>query len=297
MIKKGIIMEYNNKEAVLFTDSGEFIKFKTNEKLTVGQEYVYKQSTNFKPFLMAASLFIAVILTSFITMYNQVYASMTVTINPQFKIDINRFNRIIRVTPLNKDGEKIAKLIKIKNKKIDDGLLLIVNKAKEEKYITNAYYNKNPKAIKIEINNQNITLAKFTAEMQKQKINIEKINFKLQKLEEKQNKKQEIQETIEKQNKDIKNKLNQNKIDDNSTNNEKINSKTETIELPNQSKDEVKNNNENSNENVKEDNKINFKKNIKKEDSTPSSNESNEESEKKKIKRRNSSNWWKDLKS
>lgn len=50
MIKKGIIMEYSNKEAVMFTDSGEFIKFKTNERLSVGQEYVYKKSTNFKPF-------------------------------------------------------------------------------------------------------------------------------------------------------------------------------------------------------------------------------------------------------
>lgn len=284
-------MEYSNKEAVMFTDSGEFIKFKTNERLSVGQEYVYKKSTNFKPFLMAASLFIAVLLTTFISMYNQVYASMTVTINPQFRIDINRFNRIIRVTPLNKDGEKIVKLVNVKNKKIDDGLLLIVKKAKEEKYITNEYYNNKSKYLKIETNNQNITLAKFTAEMQKQKINFEKIDSKLQKFEEKQNRKEEIKETIEKNNKSNKNELNQNNNNDNSTNNKNIDKKPENEKLPNLYKNEIKNNTDKSNENSKNENKLNFKKNIKKDDSTPSSNEAkNDESNKKKSKTKNNSN-------
>lgn len=283
MIKKGIIMEHNNHIAVMFTESGEFIKFKTTEKLTIGQEYVYKKSTNFKPFLMAASLFIVVLLTTFISMYNQVYASMTVTINPQFKIDINRFNRIIRVTPLNNDAKKIIKNIKIKNKKIDDGLLLIVNKAKDEKYITNAYYNNSSKAIKIETNNPNISLIKFTTEMKKQKINIENVYLKLQKLQEKQRQREEFKDKIETKKQEIKDNLNQ-KRDKETT------SKIKNNALPNPPKNKPQNSNEKANENNKSNNIVNHKKNDKNNFTVPKFKNINRKIIEDKIKVKNNTN-------
>jgi len=210
MIKKGIIVEVNDKEAILLTQTGEFLKFKSNESLQIGQEYTYKY-TNFKPFLIAASLLLCIFLGSFITLYNQVYASITVTINPQFKIDINRFNRIIRVVPLNKDAEDVLSSVKLKNKNIDDGLILIVKKAKEKKYITDEYYNNKTKKINIEINKGDVKLNKFTAEMKSQKLNFEKVYAKLQKIQDRAIRRELIKEKLKEKDKQIEN---QNPYDD-----------------------------------------------------------------------------------
>lgn len=200
MIKKGIIVEVDGKEAILFTQTGEFIKFKSNERLQIGQEYSYKK-TDFKPFLIAASLILCILLGSFLTMYNQVYASMIVTINPQFKIDINRFNRIINVVPLNKDAENILSSVKIKNKNINDGLILIVKKAKEKKYITDEYYNNKSKKINIEIDKGDVKLNKFLDEMKNQKLNFEKVYSKVQKVQDKANRRELIKEKLQEKDK------------------------------------------------------------------------------------------------
>ncbi|WP_443110719.1 anti-sigma factor domain-containing protein [Caloramator sp. mosi_1] len=124
------MVEVNGKDAVLFTQTGEFIKFRSKEKVEIGQEYTYKK-TDLKPLLIAASLLLCILLGSFVTIYNQVYASITVTINPQFKIDVNRFNRIINVVPLNKDAENILASVKLRNKNVDDGLILVIKKPKK----------------------------------------------------------------------------------------------------------------------------------------------------------------------
>ncbi|CDF57600.1 anti-sigma factor domain-containing protein [Thermobrachium celere] len=185
MIKKGIVVEVNNNEAVLFTQTGEFIKFKSKEKLQIGQEYTYT-SINLKPFLIAASLIICILFGSFLTVYNQVYASIVITINPKIKIDINKFNRIIKIIPLNKDGEEITSSIKLKNKNINDGLILIINKAKEKKYITDEYYNNKSKKINIQIDKEDIKLNKFISELKKQNINFVKVYDKVQNTQDKQ---------------------------------------------------------------------------------------------------------------
>lgn len=175
MIKKGIIMDYNGKEAVLLTQSGEFLKIKPKYKVEIGQEYTHEEFLYKKQLLIAASFLICALLSIFTFMYNQVYASLLVTINPQFKIDINKFQRIIRVIPLNEDAEKILKKVNLKNKNIDDGLIMIVNKAKDEKFISNEYYNKT-KAIRIIVDGKGVKLTKFANEMKKQRLNFERID-------------------------------------------------------------------------------------------------------------------------
>jgi hypothetical protein len=243
MIKKGIIVEVNGREAVLFTQTGEFLKFKSNESLQIGQEYTYK-NLDLKPFLIAASLLLCILLGSFITMYSQVYASMTVTINPQFRIDVNRFNRIIKVVPLNKDAEDVLSSVKLKNKNIDDGLILIVKKAKEKKYITDEYYNNKTKKINIEIDKGDVKLNKFTSEMKNQKLNFEKVYAKLQKIQDRANKRELIKEKLKEKDKQIENqnpKDEKNKIDNKEDLKENNKENKVREEIKNRIKENIKN--------------------------------------------------------
>lgn len=173
-------MDYDGKNAVLFTESGEFINIKTKEKLSIGQEYVYKSKGKIlsKQFLIAASIILVVFLSFFYNLYYTVYASVTVSINPEIRLDINRFDRIINVVPLNEDAKKLLSEAKVKNKKLDSGLIIIVNKAKEKKYINNEYYEGNPKAIKLLVNGKKINLTKFYKEIKKQKLNLNTLDIK-----------------------------------------------------------------------------------------------------------------------
>ncbi|QCX33213.1 anti-sigma factor domain-containing protein [Caloramator sp. E03] len=180
MIKKGIVMDYDGKNAVLFTESGEFISIKTKEKLSIGQEYVYKTKGKIIPkqFLIAASIILVLFLSFFYNLYYTVYASVTVSINPEIRLDINRFDRIINAVPLNEDAKKLLSEAKVKYKKLDNGLIIIVNKAKEKKYINSEYYEGNPKSIKLLVDGKNINLTKFYKEIKKQKLNLNTLDIK-----------------------------------------------------------------------------------------------------------------------
>lgn len=173
-------MDYDGKNAVLLTESGEFISIKTKEKLSVGQEYVYKSKVKIIPkqFLIAASVILVLFLSLFYNLYYTVYASVTVSINPEIRLDINRFDRIINVVPLNEDAKNLLSEAKVKYKKLDNGLILIVNKAKEKKYINNEYYEGNPKSIKLLVDGKNINLTKFYKEIKKQKLNLNTLDIK-----------------------------------------------------------------------------------------------------------------------
>ena len=98
---------------------------------------------------MAASLLIIFICSIFIKTYNAPVSSVTIKINPSIKLQANRWNKIINVTPLNKDGTNLLKNLNLKNKGLEKGINLILEEAKKENYINNDYKNSS-KAISID---------------------------------------------------------------------------------------------------------------------------------------------------
>ncbi|WP_049041545.1 anti-sigma-I factor RsgI family protein, partial [Clostridium sporogenes] len=85
----------------------------------------------------------------FIKTYNAPVSSVTIKINPSIKLQANRWNKIINVTPLNKDGTNLLKNLNLKNKGLEKGINLILEEAKKENYINNDYKNSS-KAISID---------------------------------------------------------------------------------------------------------------------------------------------------
>ncbi|EJO5346954.1 anti-sigma factor domain-containing protein [Clostridium botulinum] len=150
MNKKGIVMEVHKNKVGILTSSGEFI-YVVNSTISpnLGEIYESKEikltpSTykNIKKFsIMAASLLIIFICSIFIKTYNTPVSSVTIKINPAIKLQANRWNKVIQVTPLNKDGNNLLKEIKLKNNSLEKGIDLILEEAKKEDYINNDYIN------------------------------------------------------------------------------------------------------------------------------------------------------------
>ncbi|MCW6108074.1 anti-sigma factor domain-containing protein [Clostridium sporogenes] len=128
MNKKGIVMEIHKNKIGILTSSGEFI-YVANSTVSPNLGEIYESEEiklkssaykNIKKFsLMAASLLIIFICSIFIKTYNAPVSSVTIKINPSIKLQANRWNKIINVTPLNKDGTNLLKNLNLKNKGLE----------------------------------------------------------------------------------------------------------------------------------------------------------------------------------
>ncbi|WP_055665631.1 anti-sigma-I factor RsgI family protein [Desnuesiella massiliensis] len=182
MTKTGIVMEINDSNIGILTPSGEFAYVKRNSKsVTMGELYseeifngTKKKSINVKRlFLMAASFLLLVFLSSGIFLYNEPVSAVTIDINPSVELYVNRWNKIVKVVPLNDDGKNLVNELNIKNLDISNGIEKIYEKCKSENYITEDY--KKDKAINIQVSNlknHQLDLSKVEKKIEDDGINI-----------------------------------------------------------------------------------------------------------------------------
>lgn len=154
MIKSGIVMEIQSDKLCLMTNSGEFVKIKfKGERPELGQIYTGEEEVKM-PFyrfpVIAASIAIMMFCSTMAYAYYTPVASIRVKINPYVELKINRFARIIKVIPLNKDGTVLISSLNLKNKTLENGLHMLMDEATKENFI-NKEYKKNHKEINITI--------------------------------------------------------------------------------------------------------------------------------------------------
>jgi Anti-sigma factor N-terminus len=123
-VKKGIVMEVHDDYVTMLTPEGEFVRT-PNQKgnYEIGEEidffpqrdygHVKKKMVFFRldqikvAFVSVAALILLII--SFLPYYssNQVYAYMSIDINPSIELGVNRNLQVIKTKALNEEGKKI----------------------------------------------------------------------------------------------------------------------------------------------------------------------------------------------
>jgi hypothetical protein len=143
MTKSGIVLESNKKMASIMTSDGQFIKIKVKNAIPQkGEIYsgeVYVSVPIYKRSLIAALLSFFLVFSGGLYTYYTPAAELTISINPSVKLTVNRWNRIIKYSPANEDGEKILTSIKLSNKTLDEGLNLIIDQSKVDNFINDEY--------------------------------------------------------------------------------------------------------------------------------------------------------------
>lgn len=265
--KTGIVMEIKNKKACIMTPGGEFLEVKIKGTVpAIGSAYTSSQ-VNKIPFYKYAA--VAASLVVFISTGGIAYAYYTpttsVTLDTSLELKLNRWNKIIKTSPLNKTGEKLLNSLNVKNKNINDGLNLLIEK----------YENKQGK-ISLDITsekNKDLDLSNFKDSSKEKKLDVQ-INYnksnstkphKTDIIEDNGKKVDSLDVKIEKDNSNINstspglpnkdeikngvpnNSYNENKINNNS-HNKVSNDKDLDNNLKNNSKDELKVNLKNSTE-------------------------------------------------
>lgn len=121
-MRKGIIMDMNERFLTLLTPDGEFLQISRQKQFyEIGQEIPIpvqeKQITSIYPFfntikgksLVAATVAAVFALITFIPFnQNEVYAYMSIDVNPSIELGVNEDLEVIEVIPYNDSGEKIV---------------------------------------------------------------------------------------------------------------------------------------------------------------------------------------------
>lgn len=145
-IVKGIIMEISDKNVVLMTADGEFLRVKKpptaialGDEITAAVSSKTTAYTHKKHMMKYASIaaLILVLLIPFVY-FKQVYATVAyinVDINPSIEIGINRYNKVSETRALNDDGRRLLDGMNLNGLDIENALDSVIDKAKESGYI------------------------------------------------------------------------------------------------------------------------------------------------------------------
>ncbi len=153
-MKKGIVMEINNDHLIMMTPEGEFLKGKKieNYHYTVGVEHSFQpfvaeksvRSSFLKGFKLhvrplvtyaIALLLIFTLLPSFL-FQDEVYAYVSIDINPSFELSIDQEQEVVDIEAYNKDAERLLnELSDWKKKPIDVVTIMIIENSEKLGYL------------------------------------------------------------------------------------------------------------------------------------------------------------------
>ncbi|MGM0844367.1 MAG: anti-sigma-I factor RsgI family protein [Bacillota bacterium] len=129
-MKKGIVMEVKPNAIIMMTPEGEFISTKkqASVRYEIGEELTFypgmieeststifqrlRQKSSVKPVLSsAAALLMLLFIFLPIIKEPEVYAYVSVDINPSFELSIDQDHQVVDIKPFNKEAENLLKVI------------------------------------------------------------------------------------------------------------------------------------------------------------------------------------------
>ena len=143
---KYMVMECHPGYAVVLSDDGNFLKV-ANMHYEVGQtvadviEMQYplpekKKKSGWIYTIAATAACLALIITSVFRMgHGTAYASVYMRINPEVRIDVTRDDLVVGLDGVNEDGEKLADNYNFTEKKLDQVMDELVDKAADQGYL------------------------------------------------------------------------------------------------------------------------------------------------------------------
>lgn len=145
---KGIVVEQNDKYAVILDKNGGFVKVKNRENYRIGHEIDIESKVlnfNFKTISKVASIAAAFALICGVSVgayaYNTPYNYVSVDINPSMEFAVNIFDRVLEVKGINSDGEDLLKYKSYKNLKINEAIVNCIEEAVEEGFLGESDHN------------------------------------------------------------------------------------------------------------------------------------------------------------
>jgi len=163
MKKSGKVMNVKGSKVYILTPEDEFAIVKINSNPPVkGEVYtgyeLYEMNKGLK-FLIFFAMVIGLSLCIYFIKYTKTTTSYIVSMNAEFKIKVNKDNKIVEIKGLNSKGTSVLNASSFFNKNYNDTLIRLYNICTAKDYFSNEYLSKNPYiVIYIDGHSKNITL-------------------------------------------------------------------------------------------------------------------------------------------
>lgn len=134
----GIVVGKNKRNAIVITSLGEFKKVKLNEEVSKGEEVKAKEKKSLKDYRIYISIitvFSLIFVLSIIYKYNNVVSTIVVETTSTIKLEVNGFNRILRVSSPTEKGKILIDETSILDNTIDKAIYKIIEYANENEMV------------------------------------------------------------------------------------------------------------------------------------------------------------------
>lgn len=139
-IYTGVILRSVKNSCIILTPYGDFVKIKPNENSLLQPGCVctgaLKRDIHFYKYPIITILFFTVIMilvSAYI--YLRPFRTILIQANSTIKLEVNTWNRVIRVTPLSSYGKKIVESLDLFNASLDNGVYMVLKEAKDKSII------------------------------------------------------------------------------------------------------------------------------------------------------------------
>lgn len=143
---KGSILQLKEKQAIIMTDTCNFIKVKRRPDMFVGQQITFgkmdiyqSKKLRLKAVSLIASVFILTLCTIFyMQVFNPtaVYAYIDVDINPSLEFSIDRNSEVVSVSTLNQDAASLIRDLDLVGLPIKEAIVKVVEASKTQGFIS-----------------------------------------------------------------------------------------------------------------------------------------------------------------
>ena len=151
MKKSGKVMNVKGSKVYILTPEDEFAIVKINSippikgEIYTGYEF-YEMHKGLK-FFIFFTLIIGLALSIYFLKYTKTSTAFIINMNAEFKINVNKDNKIVEIEGLNAKGRSILNTSSFFNKNYGDTLIRLYNICTAKDYFSNEYLSKNPYVI------------------------------------------------------------------------------------------------------------------------------------------------------
>ena len=131
---QGVVMEIKENRCVVLKKDGTFAEI-PNRNYTVGQTVTLSRSAVRRSLPLAACLAVVCLAGAGYHLYFTPASYIYLDINPSVRLDLNCFERVIDVVPLNEDAETLLADSTIGKGKVSDCMSAIVSACREQNYL------------------------------------------------------------------------------------------------------------------------------------------------------------------
>ena len=145
---KAVIVEIRGNRAAALLENGQFVSIPDNS-YAIGQEIMLhkREPARRKKFISFRQRAAAIAASAVLLLaagggglaYAMPYGTVSIDVNPSIEYTINRFDRVLRVSGVNEDGQAVLEAVgkkRLLNKKIDDAVTATISQMEADGYLT-----------------------------------------------------------------------------------------------------------------------------------------------------------------